>query len=127
MTSKNPAIEIVTTGCGLFVSLGLVTDGYQEFERGAPMAEWVPLLSLGLIVGLFLVAMGVASRVGEDPETTEGFPLALQAATGTFVLTTAAGVAYVTANFTAILSWGHVVIGFGGLLVMGWAWLRTAS
>jgi|GEM_PF-2415429 len=127
MTAKNPAMEIVTTGCGLMVSLGLVTDGYQEFERGAPMAEWVPLLSLGLVVGSFLVVTRVAARFDDDPKTTEGFPLALRAATGGFALTAAAGVAYVTSNFTAILSWGHVVMGVGGLLVMLWAWLRTGS
>ncbi|MCU4802041.1 hypothetical protein OB920_16810 [Halobacteria archaeon HArc-gm2] len=127
MTSKDRAIDIVTVVCGLLVSLGLVTDGYQEFERGAPMAEWVPLLSLGLVVGSFLVVTRVAARFDDDPKTTEGFPLALRAATGGFVLTVAAGIVYVTSNFTAILSWGHVVMGVGGLLVMLWAWLRMRS
>lgn len=109
-----------TTLVSIVVGLAIAAEKVGGLTGGNPLATWLPQFSFGLGVAAFAVAIAVGTTVGPDPNDVGWITPAHWIAVGGFVVFALLGAVYVAAGYAAIMSWGHLAVGVGGLLLLGW-------
>jgi len=110
----------VTTLAGLVVGLSIAAEKVGGLTAGDPLGTWLPQFSFGLTTAAFVAAIAVGTTVGPDPDDVGWIAPAHWIAVAGFVVFALLGVAYVVAGYAPIMSWGHLAVGVGGLLLLGW-------